>query len=193
MLADIERFSRLVIGLPLYPYQIAPLRAVVDSVLNRRGHEFLLVFPRQSGKNEAVAHLLVYLLVLLQRQGGQMVYGAVGDGLGRGMRRLEQRLDTPLTRGRWRRSANPRRYAVGNASVVFISSHHRAAGRGETADHLLVIARVDDEVTVKTFRRKGAVVELLPANPDFRPIVVDTRERPLTIEGVMVGLIRKDH
>ena len=145
VLADIERFSRLVIGLPLYPYQIAPLRAIIDSVLNRRGHEFLLVFPRQSGKNEAVAHLLVYLLVLLQRPGGQMVYGAVGDGLGRGMRRLEQRLDTPLTRGRWRRSANPRRYAVGNASVVFISSHHRAAGRGETADHLLVIDEAQDQ------------------------------------------------
>jgi repressor LexA len=67
---------------------------------------------------------------------------------------------------------------------------HRA---DEARNGQIVIARVDDEVTVKTFRRKGAVVELLPANPDFRPIVVDTRERPLTIEGVMVGLIRKDH
>ena len=67
---------------------------------------------------------------------------------------------------------------------------HRA---DEARNGQIVIARVGDEVTVKTFRRKGAVVELLPANPDFRPIVVDTRERPLTIEGVMVGLIRKDH
>ncbi len=54
----------------------------------------------------------------------------------------------------------------------------------------IVVARVHDEVTVKTFTRKGQVVTLLPANPDFEPIVVDTRRDPLSIEGVAVGLIR---
>ena len=145
VLADIERFSRHLIGVPLYPYQVEPLRAVVDSVLNRRGREYLLVFPRQSGKNEAVAHLLVYLLTVFQRHGGQIVYGAVGDGLGRGMRRLEERLATPWTAGRWRRYGRPRRYALGRASVVFISSHPGAAARGETADHLLVIDEAQDQ------------------------------------------------
>ena len=54
----------------------------------------------------------------------------------------------------------------------------------------IVVARVQDEVTVKTFSRKGHVVSLLPANPDFSPIVVDTRREPLVIEGIAVGLIR---
>lgn len=54
----------------------------------------------------------------------------------------------------------------------------------------IVVARVHDEVTVKTFRRRGHVVSLMPANPDFTPIVVDTRVDPLVIEGVAVGLIR---
>lgn len=54
----------------------------------------------------------------------------------------------------------------------------------------IVVARVHDEVTVKTFTRKGAIVSLLPANPDFSPIVVDTRRDSLTIEGIAVGLIR---
>ncbi len=144
ILADIAAFSRILIGVPLYPYQVEALRAVIDSVLNRRGREFLLVFPRQSGKNEAIAHLLVYLLTVFQRHGGQIVYGAVGDGLGRGMRRLEERLDTPWTRGRWRRSGRPRRYALGRASVVFISSHPGAAARGETADHLLILDEAQD-------------------------------------------------
>ena len=54
----------------------------------------------------------------------------------------------------------------------------------------IVVARVQDEVTVKTFSRKGHVVSLLPANPDFSPIVVDTRHEPLVIEGIAVGLIR---
>ena len=114
-------------------------------MLSEQGREFLLVFPRQAGKNEAVAHLLVYLLALFQRHGGQMVYGAIGDGLGRGMRRLEQRLDTPWTRGQWRRAGRPTRYTFGRAAVVFLSSHPQAASRGETADHLLVIDEAQDQ------------------------------------------------
>ena len=145
VLSDIERFSRIIVGMPLYPYQIEPLRAIIDSVLRRRGREFLLVFPRQSGKNEAIAHLLVYLLTVLQQEGGQMVYGAVGDGLGRGMRRLEERLDTPWTRGRRQRHGRPRRCSLGRASVVFISSHPGAAARGETADHLLILDEAQEQ------------------------------------------------
>lgn len=54
----------------------------------------------------------------------------------------------------------------------------------------VVVARVDDEVTVKRFRRRGNVVRLLPENPDFSPIVVDLRRQSLVIEGVGVGVIR---
>lgn len=54
----------------------------------------------------------------------------------------------------------------------------------------IVVARVNDDVTVKTFRRRGAIVQLLPANAEFAPIVVDTRRESLAIEGVVVGLIR---
>ena len=63
----------------------------------------------------------------------------------------------------------------------------------EARNGQIVVARVDDDVTVKTLQRKGAMVELLPANPDYAPIVIDTRRAPVVIEGVMVGLIRKDH
>lgn len=54
----------------------------------------------------------------------------------------------------------------------------------------IVVARLDDEVTVKRYRQHGRVVELIAENPDFAPIVVDTRERSLEIEGIAVGLIR---
>lgn len=145
LLRDIGRFSTHVVGLPLHTYQQEPLRWIIDSILYRHGREFLLVFPRQSGKNEAVAQLLVYLLVLYQRRGGQMVFGAIGDGLGRGRHRLEERLDTPLTRGRWRREAHPQRIILDKAAVAFLSTHPRAASRGETANHLLVIDEAQDQ------------------------------------------------
>ena len=54
----------------------------------------------------------------------------------------------------------------------------------------IVVARVHDEVTVKRLRRKGTTVELLPENPEFQPIVLDTRRDPIEIEGIGVGIIR---
>jgi repressor LexA len=55
----------------------------------------------------------------------------------------------------------------------------------------IVVARVNDEVTVKRWRREGNMVHLLPANPDFEPIRVDPRRQSLVVEGLAVGVIRK--
>lgn len=54
----------------------------------------------------------------------------------------------------------------------------------------IVVARLGDEVTVKRLRKSGHRVELIPANPDFETIVVDTRREDLQIEGLAVGVIR---
>ncbi len=51
----------------------------------------------------------------------------------------------------------------------------------------IVVARIEDEVTVKRLSQKGARIELVAENPDYAPIVVDG---PLAIEGLAVGLIR---
>jgi repressor LexA len=61
---------------------------------------------------------------------------------------------------------------------------------GEARQGQIVVARVDDEVTVKRLRRKGHTITLLPENPDFAPIVVDARKTPFAIEGIAVGLLR---
>ncbi len=60
----------------------------------------------------------------------------------------------------------------------------------EVRSRQIIVARLDDEVTVKRYRQKGSVVSLLPENPDFEPIEVDLREQSLVIEGVVVGVIR---
>jgi repressor LexA len=54
----------------------------------------------------------------------------------------------------------------------------------------IVVARLDDEVTVKRFKRNGHQVSLLPENPDFQPIQVDLRHQKLVIEGLGVGIVR---
>lgn len=58
----------------------------------------------------------------------------------------------------------------------------------------IVVARIGEEVTVKRFKRSGnkSVVELWPENPDFEVINVDMRDQEFSIEGLSVGVIRRD-
>jgi repressor LexA len=54
----------------------------------------------------------------------------------------------------------------------------------------IVVARIADEVTVKRIRQRRHLLELVPENPAFETIVVDTRRQPHLIEGVAVGVLR---
>ena len=54
----------------------------------------------------------------------------------------------------------------------------------------LVVVRVDDEVTLKYFRKDKYNLELIPANKDFSTITIDLREQEAFVEGKSVGLIR---
>lgn len=56
----------------------------------------------------------------------------------------------------------------------------------------VVVARIEDEVTVKRLQRSGEhTLKLLPENDDFDPIVVDLRNTECVIEGISVGIIRQ--
>ncbi|XKM14364.1 transcriptional repressor LexA [Orbaceae bacterium ac157xtp] len=54
----------------------------------------------------------------------------------------------------------------------------------------VVVARIDDEVTVKRLDRKGTKVQLIAENPEFDPIEVDLKTQEFNIEGLAVGVIR---
>ena len=60
----------------------------------------------------------------------------------------------------------------------------------EVRSRQIVVARVEDEVTVKRYRQEGSVVWLLPENEEFEPIQVDLSQQSMVIEGVVVGVIR---
>ena len=61
----------------------------------------------------------------------------------------------------------------------------------EVRNRQIIVARLEDEVTVKRYRQDGSVVWLLPENPDFEPIGVDLKEESVVIEGVVVGVVRQ--
>jgi len=56
----------------------------------------------------------------------------------------------------------------------------------------IVVARIGEEVTVKRFRQRGSIVRLLPENPEYEPIRIDLKDQPLVIEGLAVGVLRKE-
>jgi repressor LexA len=57
----------------------------------------------------------------------------------------------------------------------------------------IVVARIEDEVTVKRLRRGNSkyLLELLPENPAYESIRVDLRQQDFTIEGLSVGVLRR--
>ncbi|RUO56527.1 transcriptional repressor LexA [Pseudidiomarina homiensis] len=60
----------------------------------------------------------------------------------------------------------------------------------EARNGQIIVARVEDDVTVKRFERKGNIILLHPENDEFSPIQVDLTQQYFTIEGLAVGVIR---
>ncbi|CAN5298368.1 transcriptional repressor LexA [soil metagenome] len=62
--------------------------------------------------------------------------------------------------------------------------------KSEARNGQIIVARLGDDVTVKRYRKRGNIVELLPENPDFKTIEVGSRDENFAIEGLAVGLLR---
>ena len=56
----------------------------------------------------------------------------------------------------------------------------------------IVVARIDDEVTLKYFQSSGNQIKLIPANDDFEEIYISKKTEGFFIEGKSVGLIREN-
>jgi repressor LexA len=61
----------------------------------------------------------------------------------------------------------------------------------EVRNRQIVVARLENEVTVKRYRQEGSIAWLLPENADFEPIRVDLKQEHMIIEGIVVGVVRR--
>lgn len=61
----------------------------------------------------------------------------------------------------------------------------------DARDGQIVIARIDDEITIKRLERSARGIRLLPRNPDYPPIDVPPGS-DFAIEGLYCGLVRTD-
>ena len=56
----------------------------------------------------------------------------------------------------------------------------------------IVVAKINNEVTLKYFSSKDGDIKLLPANKDFDEIIIDQNRNDFSIIGKSVGLIREN-
>lgn len=76
---------------------------------------------------------------------------------------------------------------IGIMDGDFIAVHKASTARnGE-----IVVARVENEVTVKRLEQQKHQVRLHSENEDYAPIEVDLREQEFSIEGLYVGIVRR--
>ena len=144
ILSDIEPFSRHVLNRPLRPYQLAPARAILDSILHQRGDTFAVVMARQAGKNET-AQIEAYLLNLFQRAGGSIVKASptFKPQTVNSMLRLGQHLNNAWNTGYWRKS-HGYILQLGDARAFFFSAHGDTNVVGATASLLLECDEAQD-------------------------------------------------
>jgi hypothetical protein len=156
-------FTEFAGRLHLRPYQSPVVQAIVESIRRKLGLSFVVIFPRQSGKNETQAALYVYLLKAFRKVGGDVIHvePTFKPQTIIAMQRLEKRLSQNiLSRNHWRRVAGYQ-YGIGNARVIHYSGDLSANVVGATASLLLSVNEAQD-VNIQKFDK------------DFNPMAAST-------------------
>jgi hypothetical protein len=157
-------------GITMRSYQTEPAAAIMDSILNKRGHTIVLIISRQAGKDELLANLLSYLMtVYASREVGIVIANPTYKPQTiNAIMRLENRLKgNLLTQGVWKKRSDYMRM-VGRATTSFLSGDKSAAVVGATASLLLVINEAQDISPAKY-------------DKDFAPMVASTNATRLIV------------
>ncbi len=140
------QFIRDLSGLRLRRYQAAVAEAIVKSVVHGYGDTIVVMFPRQSGKNELQAQVECYLLTLYAQLNADMVKVSPTwkPQTENAMRRLERVLRNNIVNmSRWKKESGYI-YRLDSARVIFLSGSPTASVVGATASHLLECDEAQD-------------------------------------------------
>jgi hypothetical protein len=146
LMGDVLLFSKTASQLKLRSYQEAVAAAIIDSVLQRKGLTFVVMFPRQSGKNELQAQIETFLLTIFGLSNAEMVKISPTwkpQSLN-AMRRLERVLGkNVLTRQLWQKESGYI-YRMLSARIFFFTGSPEANIVGATAGALLEVDEAQD-------------------------------------------------
>jgi hypothetical protein len=146
-LNDIRAFCACAGGLRLRGYQRSTAQAILKSIRNQRGDSLVVIFPRQSGKNELQAQIEAYLLACLYQEQAEIVKisPTFRPQTLNAMLRLERVLASNIVIQQigWRKEQGYI-YRVGNSRVFFFSGEPHASIVGATASTLLEVDEAQD-------------------------------------------------
>lgn len=151
ILLDVGQFVEHASGLKLREYQAGVAEAVAKSVIRSLGLSFVVMFPRQSGKNELQAQIETYLLTLLSQQDCEIVKISPTwkpQSLN-AMRRLERVLENNLMVKKMWKKENGYIYRIDKARIFFLSGGPEANIVGATAGTLLEVDEAQDVQVAK--------------------------------------------
>ncbi len=146
MLKDPVLFIEFCSRLELRSYQVEVARAAAESVISKRGLSFVVLFPRQSGKNELQAQIETYLLTYLQEFEAEIIKVSPTwrPQSINAMRRLQRVLErNTLTSREWKKESGYI-FRVGHARIFFLSGAPEANIVGATASALLEVDEAQD-------------------------------------------------
>jgi hypothetical protein len=146
ILQDIRRFTELGSQLKLRSYQQEAATLICRSVIQGLGLSFVVMFPRQSGKNELQAQIEAYLLALLSQKDAEIVKVSptYKPQTLNAMRRLQRVLEKNLvTVGEWEKESGYI-FRLGRARIIFLSGAPEANIVGATASSLLEVDEAQD-------------------------------------------------
>jgi hypothetical protein len=151
-MSDIETFIENCSSITLRDYQKQPARAILNSILAHDGQSFVVMFPRQSGKNELQAQLETYLLCLTMAcTDAEMVKVSPTwkPQTLNAMRRLERVLESNhIAKHLWTKESGYI-YRCHAARIYFFSGQPRSNIVGATASLLLELDEAQDILPAK--------------------------------------------
>jgi hypothetical protein len=151
LLRDEVKFIHQASGLQLRKYQVAVAQSIARSVREGLGLSIVVMFPRQSGKNELQAQVEAYLLTLFSLRDAEIVKVSPTwkPQSENAMRRLERVLKANIiTRSMWGKESGYI-YRVGRARIFFLSGSPEANIVGATASTLLEVDEAQDVLPSK--------------------------------------------
>jgi len=145
-LKDVLLFAEKLSRLRLRAYQQVVAQAIVDSVTQKRGLSYVIVFPRQSGKNELQAQIETYLLYLYSQIESEIIKVSPTwkPQSQNAMRRLERVLrSNSISNEAWMKESGYI-YRLGAARIIFLSGSPETNIVGATASTLLQVDEAQD-------------------------------------------------
>ena len=140
-------FCEVASGLRLRSYQQAAGEAILDAIFEQLGRTLVVIFPRQSGKNELQAQLECYLLACLHTKESEVIKisPTYKPQTVNAMQRLERVLErnAVIQQTGWKKE-NGYTYRVGKARIIFLSGSPKANIVGATASTLLEVDEAQD-------------------------------------------------